>query len=387
MAAFHATTGFSRSVAPVSLPICNRMTTGAPSLTEQFMNSVKCTGCGHPNFATAATCERCGAALTPGGTGAFTQTFGGQSAPGGGYRTAGGAYYRESGAVTVAGLAAGIGGGLVAAVVLAFAYSYLNHYSPLLILNIVCAVGYAVALGALVAALFRWGKTRNSTVGMFFATFVTLASYYLSWAVWLSVVVSGGSFSISPWALAADPLSLWELLQAVNARGVWAIGGHGRSSNREAVSGVLLWLCWGGEAAVVLVGASVAAWKVLTAHPFCESCRTWCAEEPGVALIRAADEDELKRRLEAKDFMYMKTVGGKDAGDIEWCRLDLHRCPGCGRTNTLRVQWEKLKTDRKGKQTVTSKELLRDLLLTEGDVHQLRRVCAELTQPPPVVAT
>ncbi len=350
------------------------------------MNSIKCTSCGHLHFETTATCKRCGAALPPGGAGAFTQTFGGQSAPGGGHPTAGGAYYRESGAVTVAGLTAGIGGGLVVAVVLAFAYSYFNFYSPLLILTIICAVGYAVALGACVAALFKWGKTRNSTVGMFFATLVTVASYYLSWAVWLSIVVSGGDFSISPWTLAADPLRLWEILQAVNNRGVWAIGGHGGSRNREAVSGVLLWLCWGGEAVVVLVGASVAAWKVLTAHPFCESCQTWCAEEQGVASIRVAESDELKRRFEAKDFMYLKTVGPRDEGDFEWCQLDLHRCPGCGRTNTLSVQLNKLKTDRKGKQTVTSKHILRDLLLTEGDVHQLRRVCAELTQPPPVVA-
>jgi hypothetical protein len=345
------------------------------------MNGMKCTSCGHLDFATAATCKHCGAALAPGGTNAFTQTFGGQSAPGGG------AYYRESGGVTVAGLAAGIGGGLVAAVVLAFAYSYLISYIPFIFLNILCTVGYAFALGASVAALFRWGKTRNSTVGMFVATVVALASYYLSWAVWLSIVVSGGGFSISSWALAADPLGLWEVLQAVNERGVWTIGhGHGGSQNKDAVSGVLLWLCWGAEAVVVLAVAPVAAWKGLTAHPFCESCRTWCAEERGVALIRAAESDELKRRFEAKDFLYLKTVGPRAEGDLDWCRLDLHRCPGCGRTNTLSVQRDKLKVDRKGKQTVNSKEVLRDLLLTEGDVHQLRRVSAELTQPPPVVA-
>jgi hypothetical protein len=351
------------------------------------MDSIKCTSCGHLNFTTAATCKGCGAALTPGGMDAFKQTFGGQSAQGGGYRTAGGAYYRESGAVTVAGLAAGIGGGLVAAVVLAFAYSYLNFYTPLLFLNIIYVVGYAIGLGVSVAALFKWGKTRNSTVGMFVATVITLASYYLSWAVWLSIVVSGGDFSISSWTLAADPRYMWEMLQAVNERGVWTIGGHGgSSSNREAVSGVMLWLCWGGEAIIVLVGASKAAWTVLTAHPFCESCLTWCAEEQGVASIRATESDEIKRRFEAKDFMYMKTVGSREGGDFDWYRVDLHRCPGCGRTNTLTVQLSTLKTDRKGKQSVSSKEVIRDLLLSEGDVLQLRRVCAELTEPPPVVA-
>lgn len=349
------------------------------------MSSIKCTSCGHLDFPTAATCKRCGAALTPGGASTFTQTFGGQSAPGGVRQTAGGAYYSESGKLTAAGLAAGIGGGVVAAVALAFAYAYLNFYSPLLILNIASAAGYAAALGACVAALFKWGKTRNSTVGMFVATVVTLASYYLSWAVWLSVV-PGGNTGGSPWTLAADPLGLWEVLRAVNERGVWAIGGRGGSRNREAVSGVLLWLCWGGEAVIVLAGAPWMAWKMLTARPFCESCQTWCAAEQGVALLRAAEPDELKRRFEAKDFLYMKTLGPRADGDYEWCRLDLHRCPGCGKTNTLGVQLDYLKTDRKGKQTVTSKEILGGLLLSEGEVHQLRRVSAELTQPPPVVA-
>jgi hypothetical protein len=348
------------------------------------MNSIKCTSCGHLDFGTAATCKRCGAALTTGGGNAFTQTFGDQSAPGGGYHAAGGAYYSESGKVTGVGLAAGVCGGLAAAVALAFAYSYLNFYSPLLILNIASAAGYAAALGACVALLLRWGKTRNSAVGMFVATVVTLASYYLSWAVWLSVV-PGGNTGDPSWTLAADPLGLWEVLRAVNERGVWAIGGHGRSGNREAVSGLPLWACWGGEALVVLAGSTWTAWKVLTARPFCESCLTWCAEEPGVALIRAAESDELKRRFEAKDFLYMKTVGPRAEGDYEWCRLDLHRCPGCGRTNTLSVQMDKVETDRKGKQTVTSKAVLSGLLLSEGDVHQLRRVSAELTQPPPPV--
>jgi hypothetical protein len=362
------------------------MTTGAPSLTEQLMNSIKCTSCGHLNFATDATCKGCGAALTPGATDAFKQTFGGQSAPGGGYRTAVGAYYRESGAVTVAGLAAGIGGGLVVAVVLAFVYSYLNLYSPLVFLNVICTVGYAIALGVSVAFLFKWGKTRNSTVGMFVATVVTLASYYLSWVIWLSIVITGEDFSISSLTLAADPLHLWEILQAVNERGVWTIGGHGSSSsNKEPVSGLLLWLCWGGEALIVLGGATKAAWAVLSAHPFCESCLTWCAEEQGVASIRATESEEIKRRFEAKDFMYMKTVGPMERGDLDWYRVDLHRCPGCGRTNTLTVQLSTLKTDRKGKQSVDSKDVIRDLLLSEGDVHQLRRVCAELTQPPPPV--
>ena len=131
---------------------------------------------------------------------------------------------------------------------------------------------------------------------------------------------------------------------------------------------------------------AVTAWKGLTSDPFCEPCQMWCDEEKDVVSIRAAGSDELKRQFEAKDFQYLKAVGPKQVDDVEWCRLDLHRCPGCGRTNTLSVKREKLQIDRNGKRNVTSKNVFRGLLLTEGEVHQLRAVSSELNQPQPIAA-
>jgi hypothetical protein len=352
------------------------------------MNSITCTKCGLVAFATTAGCKRCGAPYAPAGAGGFTQTFGGQSAQGAGQQTAGAVYYKPSGEVTLAGLASGVGGGLVAAVALGFAYAYLITYIPLIYLNILCVIGYALALGAASAALVRWGKMRNPAVGMCVALFVTLASYYVSWAVWLSIIVSNDEFSISSWTLAQNPLGLWGVLQLVNEKGAWSIGhGYGSSSkNNHAVSGVLLWVFWAAEALTVLIGSAFAAWVGLTSDPFCESCQTWCDEEKDLVSIQPADSDELKRRFEAKDFQYLKAVGPKHGDDAEWCRLDLHRCPGCGRTNTLSVKRESLQIDRKGKRTVSSKDVFRGLLLTEGEVHQLRQVSSELTRPQPVAA-
>ena len=353
------------------------------------MNSITCTKCGLVAFAASASCKRCGTQYAPAGSSNFTQTFGGgQTAPGRAQQSPAGPYYKPSGEVTVAGLASGIGGGLVAAVALAFAYAYLITYVPLIYLNILCVIGYAFVLGSVAAALVRWGKMRNPAVGMFIAMFVALVSYYFSWAVWLSIIVSHDEFSISSLTLAQNPPGLWGVLQLVNEQGAWSIGhGYGSSSkNNNAVSGVLLWLFWAAEALTVVIGSTLSAWHGLTSDPFCESCQTWCDEEKDVASIQAAGSDELRRRFEAKDFQYLKAVGPKHADDAEWCRLDLHRCPGCGKTNTLSVKRERLRIDGKGKRTVTSKDIFRGLLLTEGEAHQLRQVSSELNRPQSVAA-
>lgn len=352
------------------------------------MNSITCTKCGLVAFATSASCKRCGTQHAPAGTNNFTQTFGAdQSAPGGARQSAAGPYYKPSGEVTVAGLAAGVGGGLVAAVALGFAYAYLISYIPLVYLNILCVIGYALVLGAVSAALVRWGKMRNPAVGMFIAMFVTLVSYYISWAVWLSITVSGDEFSISSWTLAQNPVGLWGVLELVNEKGAWSIGrNYGSSKSNNAVSGVLLWVFWAAEALTVMIGSALTAWGGMNSDPFCEPCQTWCEEEKDVVSIQVAGSDELRRRFEAKDFQYLKMVGPRYEDDAEWCRLDLHRCTGCGRTNTLSVTREKLQIDGKGKRTVTSKDVFRGLLLTAGEVHQLRQVSSELTQSQSVAA-
>jgi hypothetical protein len=351
------------------------------------MTSITCTKCGLVTFATSANCKRCGTPYAPTGSNEFKQTFGGQSALGGVGQAAGGAYYKPSGEVTVAGLAAGVGGGLVAAVALGFAYAYLITYIPLIYLNLLCVLGYAVVLGAVPAALVKWGKMRNPAVGMFIALLVALVSYYVSWAVWLSLIVSSDEFSLSPLTLAQHPLGLWGLLQLVNEKGAWSIGhGYHPSKNQPTVSGVLLWVFWVAEALTVLFGSAAMAWKGLTSDPFCEPCQMWCEEEKDVVSVRAADAGEVRRRFEAKDFQYLKTVGPKQRVDTEWCRLDLHRCPSCGRTNTLSLKREKLQIDRHGKRTVNSKDIFHGLLLTESEVHQLRQVGSELHRPQPVAA-
>jgi hypothetical protein len=348
------------------------------------MHSITCTKCGLVAFATSASCKRCGTTYAAAGAQEFKQTFGGQSAPGGVRQSAGGAYYSLSGEVTVAGLAAGLVGGLAAGVALSFVYSYLIRIIPFVYLNVFCAIGYTIGVGCVTGCLLKMGKMRNTAVGVFVGVVVAFASYYFSWAIWLSIIASGGEYSVSSFTVARHPLGLWALMQAVNEKGVWSIGLGLRGG--LPVNGVTLWVVWGIEALMVLVGAPFATWMTMTMDPFCEACQKWCAEEKDVLSIRPAEAGELTRRFEAKDFVFLKEVGAKREGDAEWLRLDLHRCPDCGRTNTLSVQRERLMVDKKGKATVDSRGLIKQLLLTEADVRNLHLVSSELKQPQPAAA-
>ena len=336
------------------------------------MNSLKCTACGLVNFPTAAECKRCGGALSPSAAGGFGQSFVGAQAPPAGFARPQAVYYEPSGEVTAVGLAAGVGGGLAAGAAFAFAYSYLITYIPLVYLNLLCVLGYAAGLGALVGHLTKLGKMRNNAVGLIIAVVVSVASYYLSWAVWLSIMISRSDASVPVLEIAQNPSAAWSVIEAINERGAWTLG-----RTRTPVSGGMLWFVWGVEALVILVGSPVMAMSVLTDTPFCEPCQTWCDEERGLAWIGAADSGEMKQRCEAKDFPYLRAVGPRREDAAEWYRLDLHRCPACGRTNSLSVQRERLKVDKKGNCSVGSEGLIKGLMLSAADVQQLRQLGSE----------
>lgn len=340
------------------------------------MNSLKCTVCGLVNFSTAAECKRCGGALRPEAAAGVSQSFVGTQAPPASFVSPKAVYYEPSGEVTAAGLAAGAGGGLAVGVVLAFAYSYLIRYVPIAQVNVLCTLGYGAGLGAAVGLLTKWGKMRNNAVGLLTAVVVSAASYYFSWAVWLSILLSGGEESVSSITVALNPSVSWEVLQRINETGTWSLG-----RSKAPFAGGALWFVWAAEALMVLVVAPLVAWRFQTAAPFCEPCQTWCDEERGLASLGPAHPDDVKQRCEAKDFQSLRAVGPRGADAPEWYRLDLHRCPVCGRTNALSVQRERLKVDKKGNASVDSKGLFKGLMLSEADVQQLRQMSNAQAEP------
>jgi hypothetical protein len=346
------------------------------------MNSKKCAKCGLVNFPTESVCERCKSALDTVASGDWSHTFGGGGQAASTGRAAhapaaaasDGLYYKPSGEVTPAGLGAGVFGGLVVGLVLAFVYAYLLAYIPFIYLNILCTLGYMFALGCVVGWLLKSGKMRNPVVGVFAATVVSLLSYYFCWAVWLSAMLGRNDFDVSAFTLASQPGVLLDLILRVNETGAWSIG-------HSPITGFVLWVVWGVEALMVLVGPPVLAWGVLTSEPFCEFCGEWCDEDRGLVSLAQAEPAGLRRTFESKEFERLRAIGAKEGGAADWYRLDLHHCKRCDRTNTLTVKSEKITFDSKGRSKVRSTNLLNKLVLAPNEVEDLRRVSREMTRP------
>ena len=217
------------------------------------MNSVKRAKCGLVNFATVAECKRCGVALTPGDEGHMSRAASHSAATNvQGHSSSDGLYYQESGEVTMLGLGAGLIGGLAVSAVAAFVYAYFIYYMPFIYLTFLGTIGFALLNGFAVAGLMRWGKMRSTFFCVLGTALVTCVAYYLSWAVWVSVVVSGKEMSISSLEVAQNPSAMWTLIQFICEKGAWNIRGL-------TVSGTALWAVWAVEALVVLVGAPAMA--------------------------------------------------------------------------------------------------------------------------------
>jgi len=341
------------------------------------MNSLKCPSCGLVNFATAAACKRCQGPLDA----SAPRTAPGAAPSPAASRPADGLYYKPSGEVPLAGALGGLLAGLACGVPLAFVYSYLVYYIPLIYLNVLCTVGFAALLGFVPGYVMHLAKVRNVAACVGVAVIAALVSYYVSWAVWVSVIASNEEASVSALDLASQPGALWAMVLRINELGAWSL-----FRTQTPVSGLGLWVVWAIEAGIILIGAPIAAAAMLGDAPFCEGCKVWCSCERGVALLGQAEEGELRRRVEAKDFQYVRGLGAKSEQDVEWFRVDLYRCPSCGQTNALSVLKEKLKFDEKGNASVSSSAFIENLLLTVPEADDLRALNRDLAPSAPAYA-
>jgi hypothetical protein len=287
-------------------------------------------------------------------------------------------YYKPSGKFTVAGIALGLAGGILAGLVLAFVYSYIIAYIPFIYLNALCAIGFGIALGFAVGFILKWGRVRSSVISIAVALVAGLISLYFSWAVWMSVLLGKADINVGVLEFALQPDMLWGAINRVNEVGPWKIGS-------STVSGGFLWLVWAIEAAIILGATILTAVATASATPFCEACQSWCDKTDRLMLVADAEADELKRRMEAKDFDYLKRLGAKPDSQREWVNVSICHCPACGQTNTLTVRRERLTIDKKGKAETKATMVVDNLLLNKDDVHRLRQISQELSivQPPP----
>ena len=292
-------------------------------------------------------------------------------------------YYHHSGQFSPGGALVALFLGLLVGVPVAFGYAWLIHWDPIIYINGIAAVLFGLLLGTLTEKFLVSRKCRSATVAGAVAFLVALGSYYFSWAVWLNATMTRGSILDF-----LKPLNMLGVILLVNEQGVWT--DHG-----DAIKGALLWVVWAAEAGIILGCAVYMATHEMLEATFCEGCEMWAKEQEGVCTVAAGTAPpvtdkagfwdyfkglkqhaaDLKTRLENKDLAYIEQLGPVGPDTIAWYRLDLHSCPQCNMTHTLRVTrfMRRIKGKKVQKQT-DDKEVLRQLLLSSSEAETVRKL-------------
>lgn len=256
---------------------------------------------------------------------------------------AGPLYYRPSGKTPPARLLAALLTVIPAAIVLALVYAVATAYLPnlgyvklVLIVAVLLVMGFGFGVGGLTGVMLRWARVRSVTASWLVALLAAVVAYYVSWVVWEALILRRDGLPIPLQRLVPRllqrPDAVWFFANRINEAGTFVIG-----RDETAIHGVVLWILWAVEAAVVIgLGTRVPA-KMLRGLAFCEACGRWCENRQGVVSLAHGDEAALRSRLEGKDLSVLEEYGAADMDAPRQLRVDLQECPTCGQMHLLSV--------------------------------------------------
>jgi hypothetical protein len=267
-------------------------------------------------------------------------------------------------------LIVGIGVGLVAAA----AYAYAIAFIPIIYLSLILTGLFGAVLGFVPAYAMRRGKVTSVTAMVAVAMIVTAVCYCFHWFVWLFAMLH---HEVPLTVLLTHPVDVIDLLKEVNAHGVWSL--HKGDSPVSGIALDVVWLC---EAGAIFCIAWLVASKQRGETPFCDSCGIWCPAGAKVRAMKAGDTADLRRRIEARDWSYLDTLGPMPEGANRWFSLFYHACPQCGQLHTLTARDTVVSHDKKGNAKTTSRIIVDKLLIDPAELEQIREQQAVPPKPP-----
>ncbi len=286
------------------------------------------------------------------------------------------AHYKHSGRAPIAGVLAGLAAGLSAGVVLAYVYAYALAYIPVVgYVTFILSAAYGGAAGAIPAFVMRRTNVRNTALTVAIGTIVTLASFYVSWAAWVSAVLARANIETSSIDLVTSPSALWEVIGRINEVGAWTLRG-------ATPTGTILWVFWSLELLLIVGVGVIAAAAVVGREPFCESCGTWARAFDRVHSLPDVDKNELRTRVEGRDWGWLLAGAAAPRSGNVWHEVGLHVCEKCGTTNTVSVEQVVRSVNAKGQASDSRTFVVDHLMIDAEEVNMLRGANAVAPQWP-----
>ncbi|RZK57209.1 MAG: hypothetical protein EOO87_03525 [Pedobacter sp.] len=189
--------------------------------------------------------------------------------------------YVPSGIASPSGILKTVLFGILASFVLPIIYIILVRLVPNIWFNAICALIFGMGLGYFIDLGIKIGKIRNIKIAIGIAIFCGLLAFYNQWVFFDALMYSakGFTFSLSGadikvlfsdfFFLFTHPGVLFQEIQNLNALGTFRI------ESSSTVSGLLLWVIWFGEFAVILVSVVLTVGNAQVVTPFSEQNDAW----------------------------------------------------------------------------------------------------------------
>ena len=290
-------------------------------------------------------------------------------------------YYKHSGRFTPFGVLAGLVGGVVGSVPLAWLYSYGIINIPYIKLRAISTLFFGGLVGVCAGFALVWGKVRSKPIALLIGLLTSCFALYLSWGFWLHDIFALGDYNLDTLTILRRPLGMWSIMQRVREVGTWGTIADSMTKGTE------LTVIWSVEALTILVCGTFAALGVTQRSPFCENCDAWCKKSEKLVFFPSVFGADLKQRLEVKDFSFVEKLV-PTSEKFAHLKFEVHSCATCNMLNTLSVaqvlvtpaksRWSQPKVDRK--------QLLNMLLISPEEAALLRRVAMGVGTPPAAAA-
>jgi len=254
--------------------------------------------------------------------------------------------------------------------VLAFIYTYAVVYIPLVgYVTFLLTGGFGFLVAMAVMMLIVFAKVRSGLICRLTGLFAGLVAWYLSWAVFIHLMLKRADEPVSFFTIVFKPFGIWGMAKAISVEGWFSIGSGGAN-----VSGIALWICWGLEALIVIGLPLLMAGQAIADKVFCERCGLWSDEKEGVLLRRPTDGIDLVGRMGQKDLGVLAELEQATASDTCVYRVDVTACKSCRDFFTTSVKEIAITINKEGKPEQNVSTVVKDLLISRDDLNRIRTI-------------
>ncbi len=264
--------------------------------------------------------------------------------------------------------------GIASAALAAFAYAWIDVYSPIagyVSFLFVLGLGFGAALPVAIAG--HRLKVRNPLILRINGAVTGVLAVYLAWVffAWVLLRRDAPPDEVPAlWTMIHSPGALWDFTQFLAENGWYSI-------RTFTPTGIVLWAFWAIEAAVVIgLGVLLSTSRVI-GQGFCEDCNQWLQPEETVAI--PADQGAPGKLIHSKGLAGITSVAPPSARASRWLNISRQRCGGCGQTATFQVDDVKAVQEKNGVKLVATPVVP---LSMQGDAErtEIERIAALLAE-------